>query len=469
MHLTVEMAPFAKVGGLGDVITGLSRALQERGHKLEVVLPKYDCILLDKLKNLRPLKQKLTFEFGKEILHSTLWRADFQNISLILIEDRSKHQFFNRGSIYGCKDDTRRFLYFTKACYAYLKKRRQKPDVLHIHDWQVAAVAPLCAIDTCKFPPVLLTIHNLFYQGVCSKEDLNLLQLPEKITTLMIDPKHKKCFNLMRGGIEFADYINTVSPTYAKEILTKEHGEGLAPLLRKHKKKLTGILNGVDYSYWSPELDPILPLEYSKTDPTNKLQLKKKLQKKRKLHRTDAPLFGCVTRLVAQKGLHLIEEAIRYATKKGGQFMLLGSTQDPKIKKRFTNLKKKYAPNHNVSFFLKHDELLAHMIFAGSDYFLVPSLFEPCGLTQLIALRYGSVPIVRRTGGLADTIHHDRNGLVFKSPTKKNLHSVLDRAFKYWYNPSSGWRRLSETGMYQDFSWKKSSHLYEKLYRKIKK
>jgi len=338
-------------------------------------------------------------------------------------------------------------------------------------------------------PGVVFTIHNIEYQGKCAAVDLDKVGLdgktyltPDKLQ----DGLYPNSINLLKGAIVYSDKVTTVSPNYAKEIRTPVGGRGLDTTLEKYKNKLSGVLNGLDYSYWNPEIDRYLPAHYSSREmPANKKDrntidkkafVKKVLREKLMLDEQHRPVLGCVTRLVPQKGLELIKHSLYRTLEKGGQFVLLGSSPIPSINAEFHELKHNFASHPHVSILLQHQEETAHLIYGGCDIIIVPSIFEPCGLTQLIGLKYGTIPIVRRTGGLADTIFDidnsglplgQANGYTFDHPDAAGVNSALDRAFRCWFEDPDKWRKLVTNGMNQDFSWNKPADEYVALYQEI--
>lgn len=493
VHAASEVAPIAKVGGLADVILGLSHKLAMEGHEVDIIIPKYDIIDVGALKNLHIDEPGFTVEFDDREVSNTVWVGWFENLKIQFIESHHPKLFFNRGCIYGCDDDIDRFLYFSKACLELMRSRGKKPHILHLHDWHTAMMAPLYH-DVYKELgenglKIVYTIHNLSYQGECLDLDLDKLGVRgkdyasvDKLTTPQ-DPTH---LNLMKAGLAYSDAITTVSKTYAKEIQTKKEGRGLGDYLKKHSQKVFGIVNGVDYSYWDPESDPFLPAHYSCRDMPRgendistidrKSFVKNRFREELALDELHRPLVGCVSRLVPQKGVELMRHALFRTLELGGQFILLGTASDPRINREFHELLHHFADHPHVRLILKHNEETAHRIFAASDIFIVPSIFEPCGLTQLISLKYGTVPVVRKTGGLADTIvdvddpaapFEEKNGFVFDEPTPEGVNSALDRAIKCWLEEPSLWRRVMINGMKQDFSWNKPVKEYLKLYKDL--
>ncbi|MCB1114263.1 MAG: glycogen synthase [Chlamydiia bacterium] len=479
IHIASELAPIAKVGGLADVVSGLSREVSNKGHDVDIIIPKYDLMDLKQVRDLHIDYHDLIVKIGDESFHNTVWKGWVDNLKVYFVEPHHPKHFFNRGCYYGCKDDAERFLYFSLAAHEFLKKKTVKPDILHLHDWQTAIIPALLDEND---PKTVITLHNLDYQGRCSKELLKPLKL--KNPAPYLDPHYDQDLNLLRGGILTANFITTVSPTYACEVVLPKEGRSLDDAIRQRGDKFKGILNGVDYDYWSPEKDRYLPAPFSPREiPKDKDDIatldkkgyvKKILREKLNLAHTHSPIVGVIARLVPQKGVDLIQSALKKVLELDGQFVLLGSSPIPEIADLFHELKLKYAENSRVHFVLHHQEDLAHLIFGGADMFLVPSLFEPCGLTQMIALKYGTIPIVRKTGGLADTIQdidHSkepsevRNGYVFEEPTPKALDGALERAFETWYQNPDKWRKLMIQGMKMDFSWGKSSEKYLAIYK----
>ena len=423
-----------------------------------------------------------------------VWMGWVENLKVYFIEPHHPRYFFNRGCIYGCEDDVERYLYFCRCAMELLYKKQINPDIIHLHDWQSAAIAPLY-YELYKpmgynKPKIAFTIHNIEYQGLCSTTDLDWIGLDGKKLNnphKLQDNHNHHNLNLLKGGIVYSDAVTTVSPSYAKEVLTPLGGRGLDTTLVKHKDKFTGILNGIDYSYWNPEIDRYLPNHFSPREiPANKKDyhtldkkayVKKVLRDKLNLGEVHRPIIGCISRLVPQKGLEIIKHTMLAAIEKGSQFVLLGSSPIPSINAEFHDLKHQFADHPHISLTLHYQEDLAHLIFAGSDIIIVPSIFEPCGLTQMIALKYGTIPIVRRTGGLADTIFDvdnsgkefdETNGYTFDSPDAEGMYSALNRALHCWFEQPDKWRKLVVNGMNIDFSWNKSSDKYLEIYKKIK-
>lgn len=490
IHIASELAPIAKVGGLADVLLGLSRELSWKGHDVDIIIPKYDCMNSTDIRDLSVIQTDLMSFFDGEWYPNTIWMGWVENLKVYFVDPHHPRYFFNRGCYYGCDDDTDRYLYFMRAAYEFMYKKGIRPDIIHLHDWQTAIGAPLykdmyvpLGLDSSK---IVFTIHNMEYQGKCSKNNLDSIGLhginylvPNKLQ----DNYNEQTINLMKGGIVYSDFITTVSPTYAKEVMHPEGGRGLDKTLQQYSDKFAGILNGVDYSYWNPEIDRHLPAHYTAREmPIDKRDnktldkkgfVKQSLREKLELAEQHRPIVGCVTRLVPQKGTDLIKHAIRFTVESGGQFVLLGSCPIPSISTEFHDLKHYYADHPHVSITLHHQEDLSHLIYGGADIIIVPSIFEPCGLTQLISLKYGTIPVVRKTGGLADTIfdvdHGGRedemaNGYVFEEPTNRGIESALSRAIDCWFHKPEKWRKLMINDMKIDYSWNHPSNKYVEVY-----
>ncbi|MBX7066938.1 MAG: glycogen/starch synthase [Parachlamydiales bacterium] len=478
VHLAAEFAPIAKAGGLGEVLLGLTREVSKKGLDVEVILPKYDLIDLSKVQNLSievPNFKCLDSQ-------NAVWSCRYEECQLRLLESRHPAGYFHRGKIYGCEDDIARFTYFSRAALEYLALQNKPIDVLHLHDWHVALCAPMVRhlFTQLRVKSIVLSIHNIEYQGKCAVSDLDRIGLKGDFYLaphLLQDdnPKHPKTINLLKGGLVFSDALIPVSPTYAQEILTPQYGGGLDGTLRKLKPKIFGILNGIDQKIWDPEKDPALSMHYS-TESVAKG--KQAARAKIKLDGTKRPWIGAITRLVVQKGPELLEEAIETTLKLGGSYALLGSSPHPKMQEHFNQLKKKYEGNARVLFQFEYNEQLAHELYAALDLLLVPSHYEPCGLTQMIAMRYGTVPIVRSTGGLKDTVFDaedsstpavKRNGFVFRDATKASMNQTLKRAFELFNSDPVTFQTLIRRGMQTDFSWKNPTLEYIKLYRTLLK
>lgn len=492
IHIASELAPVAKVGGLADVLQGLTRELSWKGHDVDIIIPKYDCMDSSGIRDLVVCHADLKSFFQGEWHSNTIWMGWVDNLKVYFIEPHHPKYFFNRGCYYGCHDDADRFLYFSRTALEFMYKKGLRPEIIHLHDWQTAVIAPLykdmyipLGLNCAK---LVFTIHNIEYQGKCSKDNLDnigMYGINYLVPNKMQDTYNDQVINLLKGGIVYSDFVTTVSPNYSKEVKTPEGGRGLDKLLIQCGDKFQGILNGVDYSYWNPEIDRYLPAKYSSREkPLDKKDhltidqkgfVKKCLRERLNLAELHRPIIGCVTRLVPQKGIELIKDAVKFIPKANGQIVLLGSCPIQDIASQFHEMKKQLDDDPNVSLILHQQEDLSHLIFAGCDMLIVPSIFEPCGLTQLIALKYGTIPIVRRTGGLADTIfdvdnsgREDdmANGYTFDDPKNpKDFENALSRAISCWFNNPDKWRKLMINGMNLDFSWNHPADKYLEIYR----
>jgi starch synthase len=476
VNIATEIAPYAKVGGLGDVIQGLSAALVKKNHKVTVILPFYEKILK---KHKLPLKKESSFILSEGDLNhkNDVYILEKWGVKIVFIDPIHPKKYFKKNLIYDKDNDIKRFLYLSKAALKYLLTKNEKIDIVNIHDWHTSIV-PLLYKNIYKkrgleIKKIVLTIHNLSYQGKCLKKDLKNIFLQE---IKNIKTSH---VNLLKLGIIHSDAIVAVSPTYAKDITTKKYGCNLEKTLQKERKKLFGILNGIDTNIWTPQKDPFIPCHFEKKLLLNKIALakeenKNELRELLNIPLDNKPLVSCITRLVPQKSPSLIKAALLRTIKNKGQFILLGSSNIKKIMDDFKNLKNKLKKNKNAVLTFEYNDKLSHLIYAASDFIIVPSVFEPCGLTQMIAMRYGSIPIVRKTGGLADTVFDiddeskpisHRNGFLFEDPTLIELYSTLDRAFDYWHKNNK--KPLVKKIMQIDFSWTRSAQKYINLYKSL--
>jgi starch synthase len=474
VHIAAEFAPIAKAGGLGEVVLGLSKE-SSKAANVEVIIPKYDFIDTSKLSDVRI--ENPYFKCLNNI--NAMWTARFEGCSLRLLEARHPAGYFHRKKIYNCEDDVARFLYFSRACLEYLLLKNEPIDVLHLHDWHTAICAPMVKdlFSRLKVKSIVLSIHNVEYQGKCAVSDLNAIGMDgayylKQDRLQDDDPQYPDTINLLKGAIVYSDAVVAVSPSYAKEILTPKYGFNLNTTLKKVRKKVSGILNGIDTESWNPSTDRYLKRNYT----VESVQKGKDAHKKCFPVSGSTPWVGAITRLVPQKGPELLEEAIRKTVELGGSFLLLGSSPIPELQAQFDALKKKYKGNPQVFLHYEYDEAMAHLLYAALDLILVPSHFEPCGLTQLIGMRYGTVPIVHSTGGLKDTVFDcensaipvaRRNGFVFKEITKSSMNATLERAFHLFRKEPVNFQSLIRRGMQSDFSWKKPALKYFRLYQKL--
>ena len=453
-----EMVPFSKVGGLADVLGALPVALEKQGCQVVVVVPGY--------------KDEGSAGIKIESLSPDISVANIGKATKVYFVESKK--FFDRDGIYGdldqdYEDNLDRFLYFSRRTIALLKEIDFSPEILHLHDWHTCLVAILlkelyARERFFKQTKTVLTIHNVVYQGQFSKQEFPKLGLPSRL----LGPEGLEFYgrlNLLKGGIEYCDAISTVSPTYSREIQTEEYGAGLAGVLKKHRSSLIGILNGVDYSIWDPKSDKYIASNYLSDNLEGKSKDKEDLQRACGFNiRADLALFGMVTRLTEQKGIDLLIKAIDQICGMNLQLVVLGMP-DTKFYPVLEGLAKRYPGK----FCLRpgFDNPLAHKVYAGSDLFLMPSKYEPCGLSQLISFRYGTLPLVFKTGGLADTVSPE-NGFVFDRYDQQGLVESLQRAISA-YADKPRWDRLVKKVMKYDFSWDEAARQYLELYERVQK
>ncbi|XP_075497317.1 putative starch synthase 4, chloroplastic/amyloplastic [Primulina tabacum] len=484
IHIAAELAPVAKVGGLGDVLTGLSKALQKKGHLVEIVLPKYDCMNYELIRDFKALDVSLESYFDGLLFKNKIWVGTVEGLPVYFIEPHHPSKFFWRGHFYGEHDDFKRFSFFSRAALELLLQAGKRPDIIHCHDWQTAFIAPLYwdlyvpkGLNSAR---ICFTCHNFAYQGNAPASDLascglDVHQLNRQ--DRMQDNSSRDRVNAVKGAIVFSNIVTTVSPTYAQEMLTPEEGWGLHPTLNLYSKKFVGILNGIDTDAWNPATDRFLKVQYHAYDIEGKAENKEGLRRYLGMSSANGnqPLVACITRLVPQKGVHLIRHALYRTLELGGQFILLGSSPVSQIQREFEEIGNHFRNHEHARLVLKYDESLSHLIYAASDMFIIPSIFEPCGLTQMIAMRYGSIPIARKTGGLNDSVFdlddnsipvQYRNGFTFLTANEQGFNGALERAFDHYKNDGDGWKQLVQNVMNMDFSWDSSASLYEELYMK---
>jgi starch synthase len=481
IHVSPEMAPVAKVGGLADVVFGLTGELSIRGNHTEVILPKYDNLRYDHIYELHEVYKDLWVPWYEGAIHCTIFFGFVHGRKCFFIEPHSGDNFFNRGSVYGFADDIMRFAFFSRAAIEFMWKAGKHPDIIHCHDWQTALVPVLLYEIYQKMgmshPRACLTIHNFKHQGVTGMELLRATGLhdPDRYFDYnrLRDNHHPNALNLLKGGIVYSNFITTVSPHYAMETKDQGQGFGLEPTLHTHHMKYGGVLNGIDYNVWNPEVDHLLPAQYGVDNIENKYENKRALRHRLMLADNEKPIVAFIGRLDPQKGLDLVRHAIFKSLEQGAQFVLLGSSPDHAINADFWNLKHMLNDSPDCHLEIGYNEELSHLIYAGADIMLVPSQFEPCGLTQLISLRYGTIPVVRSVGGLADTVFdkdhshrelHERNGYVFETYDQAGLDSALIRAISCYYQYPEHFRDLMRNAMRTDYSWNHPGQDYMNIY-----
>ncbi|SDX92380.1 starch synthase [Allochromatium warmingii] len=485
VHITPELASVAKVGGLADVVFGLTRELAIRGNHVEIILPKYASLRYDQIFELHEVYQDLWVPWYNGAIHCTVFFGFVHGRKCFFIEPHSADNFFNRHSIYGFNDDVLRYAFFSRAAIEFLWKAGKHPDIIHCHDWQTSLV-PVHLYEQYQalgmtHPRVCTTIHNFAHQGITGPDLLRAtgLHRPEYFFshTRLGDHRHPNALNLLKGGIVYSNFVTTVSPRYAFETKDQGQGFGLEPVLHTHHIKYGGVVNGIDYDVWNPEVDPHIPVQYGVDSLERKYDNKRALRQRLMLADNEKAIVAFIGRLDPQKGLELVRHAIFNTLERGAQFVLLGSSPDDRINADFWGLKRMLNDSPDCHLEIGFDEDLSHLIYAGADMMLVPSRFEPCGLTQLIALRYGTIPVVRTVGGLADTIFdkdhsnrplHERNGYVFNDYDHRGLESALGRAIDCYNAFPEHFRELMKNAMRCDYSWNQPGQDYLNIYDYIR-
>ncbi|HNW59314.1 MAG TPA: glycogen synthase GlgA [bacterium] len=483
LYLSTEVAPFAKTGGLADVASALPKALFEQGHDVRVMMPKYGNISERRytLREVIRLKD-IPIRVGDQE-HVVSAKSAFLPETKVQVYFLDYKPYFERSDYYvdaatgkDFPDNAQRFFLFSKAVIETIKLLHWEPHIIHCNDWQTALV-PWMLRNQYQDDPffakaiTVLSIHNLAFQGTFPPAVLTDLGLPQELAAAGSDLEFYGKVNYLKAGIKSADLITTVSPTYAEEIQSDpELGCGLQGVLAERREDLCGITNGVDYSIWNPEKDELIPAPYSAANLKEKEKNKKALVKEAGLpYEAEVPVIGMISRLTSQKGLDLVAAAIGEMVQLPAQLVILG-TGDPQVHKLLEKMRKGHP--RQVALFLRFDDTLAHLIEAGSDMFLMPSLYEPCGLNQMYSLKYGTIPVVRKTGGLADTIvdagadPNNGNGFLFSDYTPEALTDAVRRAVAA-YRDDKGWQKLIKRGMKQDFSWAIAADKYVKLYLRL--
>jgi starch synthase len=477
LFVTSESVPYAKTGGLADVAGALSKTLAAKGHKVIVVMPYYAGIPADLVRSAEP-----PFSMNLWMGNTEEWclvhpKTINENLAYYFIDYQ---QYYFREGLYhnlamqDYPDNPKRFAFLSQAALYLCKTLQMKIDIVHVHDWQTSPA--LAYLKTHHWNDAMLggaagvlTIHNIGYQGKYPRDNYAYLGFREEDFNQYVFEDYGG-INLLKGGIHFADLVNTVSPTYANETMTSEHSHGMEFALRAKGENYIGILNGVDYTEWDPEHDGLIPAQYGIKDMQGKAECKKALRDVFGLEHDNAPIIGIVSRMAEQKGLHLLANCIEAIVKNMAvQFAILGSG-DKNLEGYFASLPGKYPGKIGVQ--IGYDNRLAHGIEAGSDFFIMPSLYEPCGLNQIYSLRYGTLPIVRATGGLEDTVEQyeessgNGTGFKFNDPTERAIYNTVGWAVSTYYDRPGHYKAMQKRAMKKSFSWKESAERYETAYER---
>ena len=479
LMVTAETVPFAKTGGLADMVSALAIQLSKMGHDVKIVMPRYYKIDRSKLTK---LEGPMAIAAGQVETWSAVYTTTMPGCDSLPVYFIDHEQCFGRDGIYGVPSETDfhdnpyRFAVLNHGAFQLCRKLNWYPDVIHCHDWS-ACLAPAILKHVCRYcgfekTASVLTIHNQGYQGQYSKESFNSLGIDWGLY-YGAGFEHNGGINFLQAGVSSADMITTVSPTYAKEIQTPDGGFGMDGLLRVRKEVIKGILNGADLKEWNPKIDKKIPANYSAKNMKGKAVCKEELQKKMGLEvDPDIPVIGIVTRLADQKGIAEI-----FAPSYGSiysvcndmrvQVVVLGSGE-AWCENEIKNLQSKL-PNFRA--YIGYDDALSHLIEAGSDFFLMPSKYEPCGLNQIYSMLYGTLPIVRKTGGLADTVDNynqdtgDGTGFVFEQLTPRAIYDTVGWAVCAYYNKKDHIKKMQQTGMKKTFGWDEAAEKYLEVYK----
>jgi len=465
-----EVAPFAKTGGLADVTGSLPKALKKMGHDVRIIMPYYSEVQTGGF-TVKKGRKSVEIKIGDSVKKGFMRHAVIDDIPVYFLENR---EYYQRKHLYGTPagdypDNPERFTFFCRGVLQLMKKMDFRPDIIHCNDWQTALIPVLMKYELAGDPfymktGVLYTIHNLAYQGLFPAEVLERMGLDESYFAIDRLEYYGK-LNLMKGAILAADVINTVSETYCREIQGAAAGCGLEGVLQQRSQDLFGVLNGLDCDVWDPSMDSRLHRNYSVASLAARHYNKRNLQKELGFQGSgDIPVLGLVSRLAEQKGIDLVLALLPFFRAEQLQLVILGTGDERYIKA----LQKAGAANIHIH--VGYDQMMAHRVYASSDIFIMPSRYEPCGLGQLIALRYGAIPVARKTGGLADTIvdlqenPREANGFLFEEYDEESFQAAIERALSA-YRDQKVWKRLVRRGMEADHSWGRSAVRYEELYR----
>ncbi len=486
LFVSSEVMPFAKTGGLADVSGALPQMIREMGHDIRIMMPKFAGVS-DRRFKIHDIKRltDIPIAVGDRTLLGSVKSSFLSNIKTkVQVYFLANDELFNRPDLYvnpatkdSWPDNDDRFIFFSRSVIETIKLLGWKPDILHLNDWQTGLVAAIIKTELGRDPlfrgtKVVFTVHNAAYQGIFPKETFAKTGLPESAFG-MEGVEYHGDVNLMKAGLIFADAVTTVSPTYAKEVRNSaEYGFGLEGVFKKRARQTCGILNGMDNTIWNPAEDTLIPFRYTIDDLSGKIENKKALCAKFGLaFSPDVPVVGIISRLADQKGFDLIMETLEEMLSENLQMTVLGAG-DKRYEDFFTKAAKKHRKKLGVH--IGFDEDLAHLIEAGADMFLMPSKFEPCGLNQMYSLVYGTLPIVRATGGLADTVidldekPKTGNGFSFSDYSGKAMLAALRRAVSA-FDSKDAWTAAMQRGMKSDFSWTASAERYVDLYRNLLK
>ncbi|MEX0976586.1 MAG: glycogen synthase GlgA [Woeseia sp.] len=475
---TSELSPLAKTGGLADVCAALSAFLQRDGHDVRVLLPRYSTIDETRL-DIVPVDylQQIPIQLGSRSGHYSIDTVHVPDSGVQIYLLRCP-DLYDRPGIYTSRaDEHLRFILLSRAAIEMCQHMGFAPDIFHCHDWHTALI-PLYLKSRYAWDRLfdntrsVLTIHNIGYQGVVNASALPDLGLDGAEHELHQEDLGIGRINFLKTGILHADLVTTVSPTYAREIQGDEYGMGLQDLLRARSDTLVGILNGVDYDEWDPQTDPLIPANYSRSKPAGKITCKLELMKDLELAGgTEQPLIGMVTRLTAQKGIDLIQKVLPPLLQKRSFSLAVLGSGEPRYERFFNWLQQNH--RDRVCFYRGFNNRLAHWIEAGSDIFLMPSRFEPCGLNQMYSLRYGTVPVVRETGGLADSVQlfdpgtQKGDGIVFRDYNEIGLNWAINAALDL-FEDKRAWKVVMQNGMAKDLSWSRQGKIYVDLFRRLR-
>jgi starch synthase len=475
-YISTEVAPFSKTGGLGDVSAAIPKAMQGLGHKVLIISPLYKSLKIEPRK-LNLVKSNILSQVGDNAVYFDLYVSFLPHTKLAVYFIKNNHLY--RDGIYVDKetgedyaDSAYRFITFSKAVLATLKWLKFSPDVVHVNDWHTGLLpfflkTEFAEDDLLGRISSVYTIHNIGYQGIYPLEKV----AEAKIEDVYLEDELLGFYgqiNFMKAGIVYSDVISTVSSNYAQEIQTKEYGFGLEEYIKEKKDDLYGIIHGVDHSVWNPKTDTLIKANYDSRSLHKKKENKTLLQRILSLEISDKPLIGIISRLATQKGLDLVLKRFNAIMKLDIQFVLLG-TGEKELEEGFVKKGKQFLDNCSINIDFNNE--LAHKIEAGADIFLMPSVYEPCGLNQMYSMLYGTVPVVRKTGGLADTVQdynpktEEGTGFVFEKITAPELQKAVTRAVKLYKNEPKKWERLQKKIMNIDFSWKRAAKEWEEVYK----